>query len=89
MTTKKLTLIPSNHEARLRRFLKSAGYTLKKTPARHWTLKTYGEGYMILNDRNVVEIGGHKREYEATLEDVEDFVADLRLVAADMKREAA
>ena len=85
MTTKKLTLIPSNHESRLRRFLKSAGYTLKKTPARHWTLKHYGEGYMIINDRNVVEIGGHTREFEATLEQVEDFVADLRLEAAGMK----
>jgi hypothetical protein len=88
MTTKTLTLIPSNHEARLRRFLKSAGYTLKKTPARHWTLKTYGEGYMIINDRNVIEIGGHTREYEATLEQVEDFVADLRRLLADMKEAA-
>jgi hypothetical protein len=85
MATKKLTLIPSNHEARLRRFLKSAGYTLKKTPARHPTLKQWGERYMIINDRNVIEIGGRTREYEATLEQVEDFVADLRLAAVDMK----
>jgi hypothetical protein len=77
MTTKNPTLIPSNHEARLRRFLTSAGYTLKKTPARHWTRAPHGEGYTILNDRNSVEIGCHTREYEATLEDVEAFVADL------------
>lgn len=60
-------------EASCRRKLKSKGYRLKKTPATHWSREHFGVGYMVINDRNIVELGAMSREYDASLEDVARF----------------
>ncbi|MCP3412740.1 hypothetical protein NLM16_01345 [Bradyrhizobium brasilense] len=61
-------------EADLRRKLKSEGYRLKKIPATHSNRELFGIGYMVINDRNVVELGATTHEYDASLEDVANFV---------------
>jgi len=60
-------------ESAIRRHLTKVGFRLQKTPARHWT-RRYGEGYMVTDDRNTVRLGAGQRPYEATLEDVREFV---------------
>ena len=60
-------------EVATRRRLKADGYTLKKIPAAHSNRELFGIGYMVLNDRNVVELGATSREYDASLEDVAKF----------------
>lgn len=61
-------------ESRVRRDLRRLGLRLNKAPARHWTRKEYGVGYMILEGRNWVIEGCGQREYEMTLADVEDYL---------------
>lgn len=63
-------------ENRVRRQLARKGYKLCKTPARSWLRAHYGPGYMIVNDRNFVVEGCFSRQYEATLEQVEEFAAE-------------
>lgn len=60
-------------ESAIRRRLAKAGYRLQKTPSRHWT-RYYGEGYMVMDDCNVAVMGARQRPYEATLDDVREFV---------------
>lgn len=64
-------------ESAIRRRLAKAGYRLEKTPSRHWSRSWYGPGYMVIDGTNTVRLGAFQRAYEATLEDVRDFVADL------------
>lgn len=59
------------------RLLKAAGYNLKKTPARHWSRESYGVGYMVIDDRNVVVCGATQHEYDATLLDVACFMESI------------
>jgi hypothetical protein len=67
-------------EDRARRALAKYDYRLFKTPARSSLRKLYDPGYMIVAYNNSVALGaGTTRAYEATLEDVEAFVAELRL----------
>ena len=54
-----------------------AGY-LQKTPARHWTREYYGAGYMLIKNGFVV-LGCGNREYEASLEEVEEFIRDIQM----------
>lgn len=65
----------TNLENALRRKLKSDGYRLKKIPAMHRNRELFGIGYMVINDRNVVELGATCHEYDASLEDVAQFAA--------------
>jgi hypothetical protein len=60
-------------EARARRKLLKLGYGLEKTPARSW-LRHYGAGYQI-SQNNFIVAGCYQREYELTIEQVEDFAA--------------
>lgn len=69
MTTEK------SRENRARTALAKRGFYLRKTPARSWLRAYYGPGYMVLNCGTVV-LGCAGREYTATLEDVEAFLAD-------------
>jgi hypothetical protein len=73
-------------ESTIRRKLKSGGYTLKKIPAAHSNRELFGVGYMVINDRNVVELGATSHEYDASLEDVAQF-AGVEM-PADMKSNA-
>jgi hypothetical protein len=65
-------------EDRARRALVKYDYRLYKTPARSWLRSHHSPGYIIVRNNTVV-LGARSREYEATLEDVEAFVAELRL----------
>jgi hypothetical protein len=60
-----------------RRLLKSAGHSLKKTPANHWTREHYGVGYMVTDERNVVVCGATQRAYGATLLQVACFMESI------------
>ncbi|MGY4332976.1 hypothetical protein ACVWWG_007393 [Bradyrhizobium sp. LB7.2] len=73
-------------EATIRRKLKPEGYTLKKIPSTHGNRELFGVGFMVLNDRNVVELGATCHEYDASLEDVAEFAGVD--VPADMKMNA-
>lgn len=53
-------------------------YRLNKSPTRAW----YGPGYMILDDRNYFVAGCCNRQYEMTLSEVEEFVADQQMSVA-------
>lgn len=66
----KSTKSTENHA---RSALANMGYTLKKTPSRHWTREYYGCGYMVL-EGNQVLAGAAQREYEMTLDDVTLFL---------------
>lgn len=67
-------------ESRARRALDKLGYRLQKTPARSWQRGYYRAGYMILRQYgNTVVAGASQREYEMTLDDVEDSIARLRV----------
>lgn len=57
-------------EQRMRRLLARGGFRLHKTPARSWLREYYDLGYMITFD-NVVQVGCHVHDYDASLEDVE------------------
>ncbi|TGN80510.1 hypothetical protein EOW77_0028235 [Bradyrhizobium yuanmingense] len=73
-------------EAKIRRKLSSENYFLKKVPARHSNRELFGVGYMVFNDRNIVELGATSHEYDASLEEVARFAgldeATLRLASA-------
>ncbi|WP_426608732.1 hypothetical protein [Bradyrhizobium sp. McL0616] len=60
-------------EAACRRYLKADGYTLKKIPAAHRNRELFGIGYMVINGRNMVELGATIHEYDASLEEVAMF----------------
>ncbi|WP_454684878.1 hypothetical protein [Ancylobacter moscoviensis] len=64
-------------ESTIRRRLAKAGFTLQKTPSRHWTRDWYGPGYMVIDDTNTVRLGATHRPYDGRLEDVREFVAGL------------
>lgn len=61
-------------ENRLRRLLTRQGLRLEKTPARSWQRHCHPVGYMIMRGSLVVE-GGSSRQWEATLEQAENFAA--------------
>jgi hypothetical protein len=70
-------------EARARRILRNLDYRLVKAPSRHWTRDQYGVGYMVVGAfNNTVRSGACQREYELSLDDVEQFVT------AELAREA-
>jgi hypothetical protein len=48
---------------------------LKKMPARSWLRREYQVGYMVVDDRNTVVFGYWLRQYEATLDEVDDWAA--------------
>jgi hypothetical protein len=58
-------------ETRARRLLAIEGYRLQKTPS----------GYMVLDSRGLIVECSRHREYDATLEDVENYIEN-RLKAA-------
>lgn len=60
-------------EAKARRQLAKWELRLNKAPSRHWTRKEYGVGYQLLKGNMVVD-GCCQREYEMTLEQVEEQV---------------
>lgn len=60
-------------EERARRKLAKSDYCLEKTPPRSW-LRWYGAGYQI-SQNNFIVAGCYNREYELTIEEVEDFAA--------------
>lgn len=65
-------------EGRARRALAKRGYAVRKTPARSGLRTTYDVGYMIIEiRRNLTVLGASSRAYEASLEDVEEFVSRL------------
>jgi hypothetical protein len=61
-------------EDRARRALAKHYYHLRKTPSRSWLRQYYDPGYMIMDRTNTVREGCYSREYQATLERVEEFV---------------
>ena len=66
-----------NREARLRRQLGQHGFKLHKTPARSWLRSYYDVGFMVTDDRNYVRCGYFSgRQYTATLDEVQDFLAE-------------
>jgi hypothetical protein len=64
-------------EYAIRRRLAKAGYRLEKTASRHWSRSWYGPGYMVVDGTNTVRLGAFQRPYDATLDDVREFVAGL------------
>ncbi len=73
--------MPTNRpvENRLRRKLGRAGYRLRKTPARSSRREHFGVGYLV-TDQNGLGVLGFDysfNPYSASLEDVEQFVAEL------------
>ncbi|MGB3043920.1 MAG: hypothetical protein WBB98_12115 [Xanthobacteraceae bacterium] len=74
----------TQRETKARRHLAKLGYTLSKTPARHWTRAEHGTGFMI--KQGIAIVGGYEcdidgpntcRDYTMTIEQVEEFIADL------------
>lgn len=57
-------------EQRLRRLAKKNGCVLRKSRAHQWSINNQ-QGYMIINERNFVELGGN---FELSLDDVEKFL---------------
>lgn len=62
-------------ENRLRRAAQRQGLNLVKSRARDQRALTYG-GYMIVNDRNVVEAGGDGSGFSLTLDQVAAYLRD-------------
>jgi hypothetical protein len=65
-----------DRERALRRNLSKTDRRLHKTPARSRLRREYGPGYMVTRN-NTVEFGYWNRSYEATLDEVEDWAAEL------------
>lgn len=61
-------------ESSIRRQLAAKGYRLQKTPARHHFRDLFGPGYMVIDERNVVVLGANQRCWDATLEQVADWL---------------
>jgi hypothetical protein len=61
-------------EDRLRRKAADRGLRLCKN-RRMWIRDWYGDQYHIIDYHNVVVLGASSREYDATLDDVEAFLA--------------
>ena len=59
-------------ESKLRREAKKQGYVLKKSRAREWSVNNQ-QGYMIVNERNVIEAGS---DFDLTLDQVESFLSE-------------
>ena len=64
-------------ESAIRRRLAKAEMRLAKTPARHWSRAAHGEGYIVTDERNMAVLGASQRPYDASLDDVREFVARL------------
>jgi len=59
-----------------RRKLAKAGMSLKKTPSRSWLREQFGPGYMVIDIyTNTAVLGAGSHAFDATLDDVEDFLA--------------
>lgn len=70
-------------ENRARNQLARYGYVLKKSPSRSWESKYYGPGYMIISRHsNVVKWGCYNRQWDLTLTEVEEIIADHSLLKA-------
>lgn len=74
----------TKRERKARNRLKKLGFTLKKTPPRHWTRAEHGVGYMIT--QGLAIFGGYEcdidgpdtcRDFTLTIETVEEYIADL------------
>jgi hypothetical protein len=61
-------------EARLRRIASLQGLRIQKSRQRSPELPGYG-GYMLVNDRNYIEMGATSFAYSASLDDVADYLA--------------
>lgn len=70
-------------EDRVRRGFKKFECQVRKTPSRHWSREHHGPGYMVINSQNIVILGCATREYDASLEDVEDLLEDMIKEEAD------
>lgn len=80
----------TQRETKARRHLAKFSFRLNKAPARHWTRAEYGVGYQILDHRNMIVQGCCQREYEMTLEQVEEHVEWIARCALEARvREAA
>jgi hypothetical protein len=82
-------------ERKARNHLKKLGYTLEKTPPRHWTRAKRGVGYMITQGSQVVggeefdvEGFGTISDYMMTLADVETFIAERAAHEVDQELRA-
>ncbi|KAB2883691.1 MAG: hypothetical protein F9K34_11105 [Albidovulum sp.] len=64
-----------SRENRARRRAKRLGFWLKKMPARSWMRGYYPPGFTLLSSNNVILIGARGRGFEATLDEVEAFIA--------------
>lgn len=62
-------------ESTIRRRLRAKGLRLEKAPARHWTSREYGPGYMVIDDRNTVLLGATRRPYDGTLAEAAELAA--------------
>lgn len=63
----------SIRESRARRALRKLDLYLKKTPARSWLRYYYGVGYQVIDYSNTVVAGCATREYQMTIDDVEEY----------------
>ena len=63
-------------ESRLRSALARMDYALSKRPFRSWLRDEYGPGYQVRDGKTVI-FGCLRREYEATLDQVEAWAKDL------------
>ena len=70
-----------SRERRVRRGLAMRDMYLRKMPARHPSRDWYGAGYMVVSD-GVAKLGATQRAYDATLEEVEAYVAELHVTVA-------
>jgi len=65
-----------SRENSARRRLAKIDHCLKKTPARSWLREQFGAGYMVIDIyRNTAVLGAGSHAFDATLEDVEEFLA--------------
>lgn len=72
-----MSISEKSRESRARRQLAKLNYWLTKTPSRSWLRDYSRPGYMVLSS-NYVVLGCCNREYQATLEQVEDFISQLQ-----------
>ncbi|MEX0405529.1 hypothetical protein ABGN05_07655 [Aquibium sp. LZ166] len=72
-------LCDKSRENRIRRRFRMEGYRLRKTPARSSLREHFGTGYLVLDSDGLGVLGFDYsfNPYSATLEEVEEFVAEL------------
>jgi hypothetical protein len=65
-----------NREDRLRRKATANGLQLRKN-TRTWIRENFGDQYHLVDGRNIVVCGAATREFDATLDDVESYLASV------------